>query len=62
MCAYPAPTGAGNPLNDAHDEGQGLKLFPKNKEFLVSTGYQLVLVKSLSIEKNLVTTTNKEDQ
>lgn len=46
-CAYPAPTGAGNPLNPARDGDRGLKLFPENEEFPVSAGHQLALIKSL---------------
>ncbi|KAK2886017.1 hypothetical protein Q8A67_016854 [Cirrhinus molitorella] len=30
---YPAPAGAGNPLNPARDRDWGLKLFPTNEEF-----------------------------
>ena len=33
-CAYPAPTGAGNPLNPARDGDRGLKLFPENEAFI----------------------------
>ncbi|KAF4094632.1 hypothetical protein G5714_024589 [Onychostoma macrolepis] len=32
-CVYPAPRGAGNPLNPARDRDWGLKLFPINEEF-----------------------------
>ncbi|KAK2890649.1 hypothetical protein Q8A67_013292 [Cirrhinus molitorella] len=33
---YPAPAGAGNPLNPARDRDWGLKLFPTNEEFPVN--------------------------
>lgn len=46
-CAYPAPRGAGNPLNPARDWDWGLKLFPINEEFPVSAGHKLALIKSL---------------
>lgn len=46
-CAYPTPAGAGNPLNPTHDGDQGLQLFPMNKEFPVSAGHKLVLIKPL---------------
>lgn len=46
-CAYPAPRGAGNPLNPARDRDWGLKLFPINEEFPVSAGHKLALIKSL---------------
>lgn len=46
-CAYPAPRGAGNPLNPARDRDWGLKLSPINEEFPVSAGHKLALIKSL---------------
>uniref|UniRef100_A0A9J8CDL5 Uncharacterized protein n=1 Tax=Cyprinus carpio carpio TaxID=630221 RepID=A0A9J8CDL5_CYPCA len=46
-CVYPAPRGAGNPLNPARDRDWGLKLFPINEEFPVSAGHKLALIKSL---------------
>uniref|UniRef100_A0A8D0GM43 Uncharacterized protein n=1 Tax=Sphenodon punctatus TaxID=8508 RepID=A0A8D0GM43_SPHPU len=46
-CAYPTPTGAGNPLNPIRDGDRGLQLFPMNEEFPVSAGHKLALIKSL---------------
>ncbi|MGH0164944.1 UNVERIFIED_CONTAM: hypothetical protein FKN15_052654 [Acipenser sinensis] len=46
-CAYPLPTGAGNPLNPMRARDRGLKFFPMNEEFPVSAGHQLALIKSL---------------
>lgn len=44
---YPAPRGAGNPLNPARDRDWGLQLFPTNEEFPVSAGHKPALIKSL---------------
>ncbi|KAL1268778.1 hypothetical protein QQF64_034141 [Cirrhinus molitorella] len=38
---------AGNPMNPARDRDWGLKLFPTNEEFPVSTGHKPALIKSL---------------
>ncbi|KAG8540017.1 hypothetical protein GDO81_019976 [Engystomops pustulosus] len=38
-CVYPAPAGAGNPLNPVRDRDRGLQLFPINEEFPVSAGH-----------------------
>ncbi|KAA0720571.1 hypothetical protein E1301_Tti021959 [Triplophysa tibetana] len=47
VCVYPAPRGAGNPLNPALDRDRGLQLFPTNEEFPVGAGHEPASIKSL---------------
>ncbi|KAA0718425.1 hypothetical protein E1301_Tti021484 [Triplophysa tibetana] len=47
VCVYPAPRGAGNPLNPALDRDRGLQLFPTNEEFPVGAGHEPSSIKSL---------------